>query len=49
MEFTTTILDQALLLLTGLTAVYLIYRFIQAFKEREDNKKLNEINFRECI
>ncbi len=39
MEFTTTILDQALLLLTGLTAVYLIYRFIQAFKEREDNKK----------
>jgi len=39
MEFTTSILDQGLLLLTGLTAVYLIYRFIQVFKERKDNKK----------
>ncbi len=39
MEFTTSILDQALLLITGLTAVYLIYRFIQAYKERDDNKK----------
>ena len=39
MEFTTTILDQGLLLLTGLTSVYLIYRFIEVFKEREDNKK----------
>jgi len=39
MEFSTTILDQLLLLLTGLTAVYLIYRFIQVFKQRTENKK----------
>lgn len=39
MEFSTTILDQGLLLLTGLTAVYLIYRFLQVFKERTENKK----------
>jgi hypothetical protein len=39
MEFTTSILDQVLLLLTGLMAVYLIYRFVQAYKERDDNKK----------
>ena len=37
MEFTTTILDQGLLLLTGLIAVYLIYRFIQAIQAKEGN------------
>ena len=37
MEFTTTILDQGLLLLTGLIAVYLIYRFIQAIQTKEGN------------
>ncbi len=35
----TTILDQIILLLTGLTAVYLIYRFIQALKESTEKPK----------
>ena len=33
----TTILDQIILLLTGLTAVYLIYRFIEAIKGKTEN------------
>jgi len=35
----TTILDQIILLLTGLTAVYLIYRFIQANKASTETTK----------
>lgn len=35
----TTILDQIILLLTGLTAVYLIYRFIEAIKLSTDKPK----------
>ncbi|NPA44002.1 MAG: hypothetical protein GXO49_00550 [Chlorobi bacterium] len=35
----TSLLDQALLLLTGLIAVYLIYRFLQAYKEQSDNNR----------
>jgi len=35
----TTILDQIILLLTGLTAVYLIYRFIEAIKVNADKPK----------
>ncbi len=35
----TTLLDQVLLLLTGLTAVYLIYRFIEAIKGTEEKAK----------
>lgn len=35
----TTLFDQAILLLTGLTAVYLIYRFIQAFKSSTEKAK----------
>ena len=35
----TTLLDQVILLLTGLTAVYLIYRFIQANKDIAEQTK----------
>ena len=35
----TTILDQIILLLTGLTAVYLIYRFIEAIKASAEKPK----------
>jgi hypothetical protein len=35
----TTILDQIILLLTGLTAVYLIYRFVQTLKSSTDKPK----------
>jgi len=35
----TTLLDQIILLLTGLTAVYLIYRFIQAIKGTTEKAK----------
>lgn len=35
----TTLLDQLILLLTGLTSVYLIYRFIQALKDTTENAK----------
>jgi len=36
-----TILDQILLLLTGLTAVYLAYRFIEEFKSKDKKPKHN--------
>ena len=36
-----TIFDQVVLLLTGLTAVYLAYRFFQEFKESEVKPKQN--------
>jgi len=36
-----TIFDQIVLLLTGLTAVYLAYRFFQEFKEKEVKPKQN--------
>ncbi len=39
MEFNTTLLDKALLLLTGLIAVYLIYRFVQALKGKDEKPK----------
>ena len=35
----TTVLDQIILLLTGLTAVYLIYRFVQAIKASTEKPK----------
>ncbi|MCD6090907.1 MAG: hypothetical protein J7J72_05365 [Bacteroidales bacterium] len=35
----TTLLDQVILLITGLTAVYLIYRFIQANKDTAEQTK----------
>ena len=35
----TTLLDQLILLLTGLTAVYLIYRFLQAIKGTTEKAK----------
>ena len=36
-----TILDQVILLLTGLTAVYLVYRFFEEFKSKEVKPKQN--------